>query len=289
MGDILKIGLVVFSYNRPDHLKNCLNSVLSSSNINLSEITKYIFIDGPKNDLDNINVLKCSNIASEFKLLNNFKVEIRESNIGLAKSIICGVTEVLNENDAVIVIEDDLILSPEFLRFMVEGLNNYHNVNRIGSITGFNEISFGHENYFNTYTNLRHCSWGWGTWKSVWELIDWNVSEEENRLKRWVMRKSFSKAGKDLPNMLSRQLAGLSDSWSIIFDFNCFKLKLWSVAPRINLVSNVGFDGTGTHSLKGDKTYAIEIDKSGNIEWKWVAAKYPSKFVRFHNRKRHSS
>ena len=102
--------IVLFTYNRPQHLQTLVESLLQNDLAKQSPL--FVFSDGCKTACDEEKVAE---VRAYLHTLSGFQsVTIVESpeNKGLAKSVIHGVTQVLKQYDRVIVLEDDLILSP---------------------------------------------------------------------------------------------------------------------------------------------------------------------------------
>ncbi len=238
--------IALFAYNRPDHIRKVLEELQKNQLAKQSEL--FVFSDGPKNAS---NMEKVTEVRQYLKAVNGFaQVNIVEQvqNLGLANSIISGVSDILDRFDKVIVIEDDLITSPSFLTFMNKALNIYQDNPKISSVSGYSlPLSIPPDYLERVYLTYRHSSWGWGTWRRVWRGIDWDVKDYNHFRNDRRARREFNVAGPDMSSMLDMQMAGAMDSWSIRFDYSCFKLGLLSVAPVGNLVINIGFDGTGVH------------------------------------------
>lgn len=241
--------IVLFVYNRPWHTQKTIESL--KENILASESILYIFSDGPKNDKAIESVIA---IRKYIKTINGFKkinIIEREVNLGLANSIIDGVSNVINDYGKVIVLEDDLITSPYFLKFMNEALNFYQDNQNIYSITGFSfsteYMNFPADFIDDVYLNIRPMSWSWATWKDKWAGIDWDVKDFTNFINSKKLRNDFNRGGTDLTNMLKAQMNGEIDSWYIRWCYNAFLKKKYTIYPKISFVNNIGHDRTGVH------------------------------------------
>ena len=138
------------------------------------ESEKYVFIDGPRNEKDASLIKEVAQIA--YTATDN--VKLSPQNKGLGSSIIAGVSEVLNEHDAVIVLEDDLRLMPGFLTYMNNALEHFKVDERILAICGYSLKIKTPKGYDSTaYFGDRASSWGWGTWRDRWQNVDWEVSD----------------------------------------------------------------------------------------------------------------
>jgi len=238
--------IVLFTYRRIPN--KSIESLLIN---NLSkECELIIYSDGYKSNVDKSDVLE---VRKYLKTIDGFKsVTIVESekNKGLAKSIISGVTEIINKYEKVIVLEDDLIVSTDFLEYMNTALNFYENDQNIWSISGYGPKLPCLENYKNDlYLSPRGSSWGWATWKDRWSSVDWEVEDFDKLKHDKQMRKEFELGGDDMYKMLELQMLGKIDSWAIRWCFSQFIQNKYSVYPVKSKIINDGFnDAKGTHN-----------------------------------------
>ena len=288
MMEIKRIApIIVVAFNRPELFNATLNSLMANSLASESDL--YIFIDGVREnhpeDREKVDeVVAIANQASGFKTI---AVRASSLNKGLAKSIIGAATEILNEYGRVIVVEDDLYLSPSFLTYMNTMLQAYENDQRIMQITGFGPLIRHSEKYdFDHYFTRRAHSWTWGTWKDRWETVDWEVSDYEELAASPQKRRALNKNGSDLFKMLKGWKTGLNNSWYIRFHYAMHKQGRYAVAPLRSLVRNDGFGVNATHcnvynryktdfqqnlredwNLSGRKEWNESIDKESTRFW----------------------
>lgn len=85
--------------------------------------------------------------------------------MGLAESVIAGVTEVVGKHGKVIVLEDDLVTTPFLLTYMNEALDMYEGEKKVFSITGYSDFPMGNHKLTETYFLKTPHSWTWATWK----------------------------------------------------------------------------------------------------------------------------
>lgn len=237
--------VVVFAYKRDKHLKKVL---LTLNNNELVEQTDLlIFLDGGKTPQDALKVKAVKSVIMEFKKESKFRnTLVYEStcNKGLARSVIGGVSEVINKYGKVIVLEDDLLVSSDFLKYMNEGLEYYKNEEKVGAISGFAPNIKKSVN--STYKSRTGNSYGWATWKRVWSSVDWEIKDYDTFKKDKKEIKAFNKIQYGISDMLNKQMSGQLDSWAVRWDYFFFKQKLWTIYPRTSKVRNIGFDGEGT-------------------------------------------
>lgn len=241
--------ITIFAFNRPAEFKRLIDSLKKNPEHLESEL--YIFIDGPREQKpgEKEKVQKVFDLALSITGFKDTHIQTSESNKGLGPSIIKGVSKVINKHEATIVLEDDLIVQPNFLRFMNDGLERYKNEKGVWSICGYtNKIKASYDYSYDAYFCTRSSSWGWATWKDRWETVDWSFCNWDE----WVqLKKQFNRwGGSDCFSMLEGCKNGRNKSWAIRFCFNQFLQDKLSLFPVKSLILNEGFDGNGTNCKK---------------------------------------
>ena len=245
--------VIVFSYNRPNHLRQTLETL--AKNDLAQESVLYIYCDGAKpgaTEEQRQRIVENRNVAHSAEGFKEVFVVEAPHNKGLANSIIDGVTDVINEYGKVIVLEDDLLTSPFFLDYMNSALDFYEFRPGVMSISAnrppMEELEIPKEYPFDVFVSLRSYSTGWATWKNRWNQVDWSMDYLDELLKHPEQIEAFNRAGDDMTKMLLLQRHGKIDSWAIRFSFAHFKEHLVAILPCISYVDNIGFDGSGIHS-----------------------------------------
>ncbi|EHJ9982700.1 glycosyltransferase family 2 protein [Vibrio parahaemolyticus] len=251
--------IVIFAFNRPNNVRSLLSSLMKCDGSKYTEV--YIYIDGHRELSEQKVVHRTYSTCLEY--LNCFKsVKIirRNENLGLAKSLKSGISDVLELHDKIIVLEDDLVLSKDFLTYMNQALSFYQDDKRVGSISGFTtklSTSSQYDNYFHP----RPCSWGWATWKDRWESCDWDyIPSDINQKLR--LKLSAYKAGQDVYRMYQNQLRGKINSWAIIWTVNHLLKSLHVVYPYQSKVKNIGFGEDATHCKGGNPFPSNFVDSN---------------------------
>ena len=253
--------IILFVYNRPWHTQQCLNSLYSNDLAKDSIL--YIYSDGIKNKLDDNEI---SNVAEVRKILKAkkwcSKVVINEitDNIGLANSVINGVTEIVNKHGKIIVIEDDLVLSKGFLSFMNEGLYLYEKHNSVMSITGYSFFSDTTKPNRTFFLKGGTSTWGWGTWRNSWQKFNGDSASLHKKIVKKSLQRQFNLDNSyDYLNMLEAQMKGEIDSWGIRWYASVFLSEGFGLWPNKPLVQNIGHDGTGIHCPKETLNYRHDL------------------------------
>lgn len=235
--------IALFTYNRADKTQRVLESLMQNAEAKDSDL--FIFSDGPKNEKAVEGVKANREYIHTVTGFKSVTIIEREKNWGLANSLIAGITEVINKYGRVIVVEDDLILSPYFLKFMNDGLEMYKDDGKVSSITAF--VPDVKEELPETYfLSFFHC-WGWATWKRAWELLE---TDPRPLLRKIKWKKNKFNVGGSFGNygLLYLQKIGAIDSWYIRLYASFFLAGKLTLFPKHSLISNCGQDGSGTHS-----------------------------------------
>ena len=234
--------IALFTYNRADHTRRAVESLLQNAEAKDSDL--FIFSDGPKNEKTVRGVADNREYIHTVTGFKTVTIVEREKNWGLANSLIAGITDVINKYGRVIVVEDDLILSPYFLKFMNDGLEKYKDDDRVGTITGFvppieEKLP---ETFFLTYFQC----WGWATWKRAWDLLETDARPLLKGLR--FKRKKFDVGGGvcNYGNLYCQKV-GLVDSWYLRYYASLFLKGKLSLYPGRSVATNEGLDGSGTH------------------------------------------
>ncbi len=251
--------IAIFTYNRYSHLKRTIEALQRNYLAKESEI--FIFSDGAKSESDMLEVQKVRDYISCINGFKKVNIVKKSSNLGLAQSIITGVSEIINRYGSIIVLEDDLETSPFFLDYMNLTLQNYSPDN-VWSIAGYSPTIQIPESYvYETFLAFRNCSWGWATWKQNWNVTDWDVKDFNEFFINKENRNSFEKGGNDLSIMLLKQMNNQINSWSIRFNYAGYKYNLPTVYPTNSFVRNIGVDGSGTNMKKSER-YKTQLSKN---------------------------
>jgi hypothetical protein len=212
----------------------------------------YVFCDGPKAGVDD-NVVAVRHVVRQ---LAGDEAVILESehNKGLAASIISGVTKLCEDFGRVIVLEDDLLVSSGFLRYMNDALNLYEKKDKVMQVSGHmfavQELTGSDDAFFLPFTS----SWGWATWARAWNDFDSEAEGWEQLKTNKEKRVRFNLDNSyDYYSMLEKQMAGKIDSWAIRWYWTVYKQDGLVLYPSSTLVNNIGFDGSGTHGWRSAK------------------------------------
>lgn len=236
--------IILFVYNRLAHTQQVIAAL--KENMLSAESELYIYSDAAKN-ADAIPLVNA--LRSYLTTITGFKsvhICLRETNLGVDENTILGVTEVINKHGKAIVLEDDLVTSPWFLKFMNEALDFYENKDEVASIHGYvYPIAQGLKEVF--FIKGADC-WGWATWKRAWNLFEHDGAKLLEKILTQGLQKEF-----DFDNTypyvkaLEQQATGNTTHWDIRWYASMFIAEKLTLYPGQSLVKNIGHDASGTH------------------------------------------
>lgn len=252
------ITIVVIAYNRTNSLKRLLeslNMIRSNDSIRL-----YISIDRAKeDDINNQNVLK---IAKDFNWKFGEKiVDFKEENLGLRKHVLqCGNLTKKYKN--LIVLEDDIVVSPLMYIYAKQVLHFYKNKEEIA---GFGLYKFERNQYVNepfypindgsdVFFAQVACSWGQMWTCSQWEkFYNWYINNQNENF--------------DETNMPSNIKKWSDKSWLKYYMKYLVEKNKYFVYPQTSMTTN--FTDVGTHNKKRDISYQTNLAINNKNELKF--------------------
>lgn len=239
--------IALFVYNRPTHTRQTVEALQKNALAIQSDL--IIFSDAPRAEAQaEAEAEAVHDVRQYIHQIDGFKsvsIVEREENFGLAKSIIDGVTSVVNECGRIIVLEDDMVTSSYFLHFMNDGLRAYEQDEDVASIHGYVYPIDGLPETF--FLRGADC-WGWATWKDRWNFFEPDGEKLLVELKRKKLTKRFDFNGTyPFTQMLADQIAGKNNSWAIRWHASAFLKNKLTLHPGRSLVLNIGNDGSGIH------------------------------------------
>ncbi len=254
--------IVLFVYNRPEHTKTTIETLAKNDLAIDSDL--FVFSDGPK---DSDAVIKVDEVRKILKDSDGFKqIEIveREVNLGLAANVIDGVSRIVKEYGRVIVLEDDIITAPYFLRYMNMSLDYYQNEKKIWHISGWNYPidSSGLGDVF--LWRVMNC-WGWATWSDRWADFERNPA---SLIRSWSHKMIYKFNLEGANNFWCQVTANQEEklnTWAVFWYATIFEKNGLCLHPSISLVFNSGHDGSG-ENCSDNHTFDTNLSTRNN----WV-------------------
>lgn len=254
----MKTPILLLLFNRPNLTKKL---ILNLKKIKPKKI--YVNVDGPRYN-NEIDAKLCKKVISIVKKnitwKTQLKLNINKRNLGCRYSVSKAISWFFSAEKKGIILEDDCMPKDIFFTFCTKMLRNYENSKKIKVISGsnFQKKKVEQEDYY--FSKYAHC-WGWATWKRSWDEFD-------NNMKFW---KSFKQTSRwknchfnSLEEKYWRGKFDLSynkkiDSWAYPWLASIWYNKGISIIPCYNLVDNIGFDSSATHTYGLESEYSFEL------------------------------
>jgi len=250
--------IILFTYNRLEHTKKTVDAL--RANIYAKDSVLFIYSDAPKTEADALSVKQVREYLHTVEGFREVQIIRRDENWGLARNIVDGVTQVVNRYGKIIVLEDDIVTSRYFLKYMNDALKIYNDFPKIMNISAY-MYPIETKNLPETFFLHSGCCWGWATWKDSWALFERNP---EKLVKIFTQDEiyHFNFEGRtDFWQQVLDNVSGKLDTWAVFWDAVIFYNQGLSLAPRDSLIRNVGMDGTGEHCGSTDVYDTQVVDR----------------------------
>jgi len=245
--------IILFVYNRPWHTLQTIEALQKNELADQSDL--IIYADASNSNEARSKVQEVRDYLKTIEGFKSVKIIERDKNWGLAANIIDGVTAVVNQYGKVIVVEDDLVTSPFFLRYMNDSLLAYEQNFDVGCIHGYIYPIKGLQHDF--FIRGADC-WGWATWLRAWQFFE---PDGQKLLK--IVESSPDYANDNFSikcgyiQMLRDQIEGKNNSWAIRWYFSALVNEMYCLYPAESYVNNIGLDNSGTHCGATDSFVSV--------------------------------
>jgi hypothetical protein len=258
--------IVLFVYKRPWHTRQTVEALLRNDLAAKSEL--IIYSDGPRAESDGENVTEVRRYVNSISGFKQVTVVERNRNLGLAKSVTTGVTDTVHRYGRIIVLEDDMVVSPHFLEYMNAALGLFEKSTRVMQISGHMfRVKFSdavEDCFFLPYTTTV----GWATWQRAWNLFDPGMKGAALLERDRRFRRAFDMEGTyPYHEMIVNQQRGKVSSWGIQWYLSVFCNTGLVLHPKRSLVRHIGFDEEATHAKRDHEIYADTISNASVISY----------------------
>jgi hypothetical protein len=246
--------IALFVYNRPEHTRRTIKFL--QQNLLADESRLFIFSDAAKDSSQQVFVNEVRDIIKQVEGFKSVELIERKTNLGLAESIIDGVSMLVSEYGKVIVFEDDLISSAYTLQYFNDALFRYQNEEKVMHIGAY-MYPLKAENLPETFLYRAATSWGWATWDRAWKDFEPDINKIIDRFDR-KKRLEFSIDGTmNFWKQIIEFKSGRNNSWAIRWYASIFLKGGLTLNPSKSLINNIGHDGSGIHSGLNDIYHVI--------------------------------
>mgnify|MGYP006086890989 CR=1 FL=1 len=239
--------IVLFCYNRPKHLQKTIDYLKKNHLAKQSDL--FIFSDEAKGLKEKKKVKEVRVLLEKISGFKKVKLIFRKKNFGLQKNIIDGVNRIIKYRKKVIVLEDDLLTSKYFLKFMNESLNLYLLDKDVASIHGYIYPIVKNKQLEDYYFIRGADCWGWATWSRAWKYYEQDTKKLVSEIKKNDLIKDFNfNNTKNYYKMLKNNLKMQKKSWAIQWYASTFLNNMYTLYPKNSFIKNIGLDGSGENT-----------------------------------------
>ncbi|HEY9879035.1 MAG TPA: glycosyltransferase family 2 protein [Leptolyngbyaceae cyanobacterium] len=173
-----------------------------------------------------------------------------ETYLSCKERISSGLNWVFETVDRAIILEDDCIPDLTFFQYCEELLDRYAEDERVMAITGDNFNIPPRQPQYSYFFSRHTQFWGWATWRRAWQYYDITMRLLPEFLEAGWLSEMFQEpaAIRWWEKTLQEVYSGQKDTWDYQWDFSCWIRGAACIVPRINLVSNIGFDKDAAHN-----------------------------------------
>ena len=256
--------IVLFVYKRLDHLNQTIISLKKNSESRKSKL--IIFSDGHKNPDEKKDILIIRKYIKNIKGFKKVEIIERKKNFGLAKNIVKGINKVFKNHKEAIILEDDIVVSKNFLNYMNFYLNEYKTNKMVASIHGYcYPIKFKKNNEETFFLKGADC-WGWGTWRRAWKEYNNDTKYLINIIKNKKLQREFD-FNYSYPYFEMLKLTDKKNhSWAIKWYASAFVKNMFTLYPKKSYVRNIGNDGSGTNCSVQKKSYVSNLNDKASFK-----------------------
>jgi hypothetical protein len=199
------------------------------------------------------------------KIERNFSARNKGCRLGVS-SAISWFFEHVEEG---IILEDDCIPAPDFLSYCRELLERYRLDSRVFNVCGSNFQNGRRYGSASYYFSIHGDSWGWATWRRAWKHYqdaarDWFVFRDAGLMAHVFPIEQERKYWSEILDELF--VRGRPNTWDYQWWLACWMNNGLSAWPNVNLVSNVGWDDSGTHTFGEFEFANLPVQSLGRIE-----------------------
>lgn len=239
--------VVLVGFRRPEFTAEVFEQIRRAAPARL-----FLVMDGPRpnNPGESTLVEKTRAVAENVDWPCQVTKIYADTNMGLKRRVSSGLTEVFSHVDRAIILEDDCVPSPEFFEFCTELLERFLDNPDVGLISGAARLR-GRAFNADSYVFSRDVRiWGWATWSRTWNGFvasgDLERDWKEADVPRIARNFPTSARKRSIEGML--RAGATLDSWALPFAIHCVTKGLSNPVSGVNLVRNIGFGETSTHT-----------------------------------------
>jgi hypothetical protein len=258
----IRTPVALFIYKRPAHTEQVLEQIR-----NANPELLLVIADGPADETDREACQQTRELITESQYPFEVRSNFASTNLGLRERFDTGLEWVFNQTDEAIILEDDTLPQPSFFRFCEEMLEHYRGDNRVWDIGGSNHLGKWNRDEYDYHFSYYGGIWGWATWRESWEEYDanmelWDLMAVRDRIRDVIADDTQYEYVKKLYDETRN---GGIETWDYQWGFARHRNNGLSVVPSVNLVENIGFDETATHTA--NEEHGLSVKETGKLSF----------------------
>ncbi|WP_144426075.1 glycosyltransferase family protein [Halanaeroarchaeum sulfurireducens] len=248
-----KTPVALFIYKRPKHTEKVLKQIRKANPQLL-----LVIADGPRNESEHRKCKETRRLVEEVEYDFEVRTNFASKNLGLRKRFESGLEWIFEQTEEAIILEDDTFPHPSFFTFCENLLEYYRDDRRVWDISGSNHLGKWQRNGYDYHFSHYGGIWGWATWRDSWkeynsEMDLWKSDIVKDRIRDVIAN---DKHYQYTNRVYDETRAGVIETWDYQWGFSRHRNNGLSVVPSKNLVRNIGFDETATHTTDSTPEFA---------------------------------
>ena len=262
---VFNTPILLITFNRPEHTRRVLTEILKQEPQML-----YVCQDGAREGNENDRI-KCQEVRDVIDELTSAYVAMHPNfslftlysslNLGCGPGPQAGITWFFENVEQGIIMEDDCLPHPDFFGYCEQLLERYKDDERVQFINSTLyhdrwkcEGSYGYGHYMVTGA--------WAAWRRTWQGFDLDLlGLNARKFKKQVLRLTKNRAEANWWYFKVKEIQrdkAKKSYWDYQMQIHLFRNNALTIYPKVNLISNIGFDAEGTHTTwndgRGDKS-----------------------------------
>jgi hypothetical protein len=244
----VETAILIIGFNRPRLLKKLLSTVPLSNTRKI-----YISIDGPRTPIEAIKVNQVRAVVEVFVRKNprmQIKYRFSEQNLGCKLGVRSAIDWAFDNEDSLIILEDDVVVSSEFFTYMDYFLYHFESDLQIWHINGFSPLLPPYKHQISYLTKFAHV-WGWATWKNRWLHYDRDLLAYQPGKLFLAESLTINPLSEEALSFFEKNLIACKngfDTWDFQWQFSMWIKGGFAISPGERLSGNSGFGPTASHT-----------------------------------------